>query len=38
MNSKTYIRACAHFMFDQGKKTKKATWVISELSPEVVMT
>ena len=38
MDSKTYIRACALFMFDQGKSTKEATRVISELYPEDAMT
>ncbi len=34
----TYNRACALFMFDQGKSTKEATRVISELYPEDAMT
>ena len=34
MDSKTYIKACALFMFDHGKYTKEATLVISELHPE----
>ena len=38
MDSKTYIRACALFMFDQGKSTKEASRVISELYPEDAMT
>ena len=38
MDSKTYIRACALFMFDQGKSTKEASWAISELYPEDAMT
>ena len=38
MDSKTYIRACALFMFDQGKNSKEATRVISELYPEDAMT
>ena len=33
MDSKTYIRACALFMFDQGKSTKETTQVISDLYP-----
>ena len=31
MDSKTYIRACALFMFDQGKSSKESTQVISDL-------
>ena len=38
MNSKTYIRACALFIFDQGKNSKEATRVISELYPEDAIT
>ena len=38
MDSKTFIRACALFMFDQGKSTKEASRVISELYPEDAMT
>ena len=38
MDSKTYIRACALFMFDQDKSTKEASRLISELYPEDVMT
>ena len=34
MDSKTYIRVCALFMFDQSKSTKEA----SELYPEDAMT
>ena len=37
MDSKTYIRACALFMFDQGKSTKEASRVISELYPKDAM-
>ncbi len=33
MDSKTYIRACALFMFDQGKSPKETTQVISDLYP-----
>ena len=38
MDSKTYIRACALFMFDQGKSTKETTQVISDLYPADSMT
>ena len=38
MDSKTYIRACALFMFDQGKSTKETTQVISDLYPADAVT
>ena len=38
MDSKTYIRACALFMFDQDKSIKEASMAISELYPEDAMT
>ena len=38
MDSKTYKRACALFLFDQVKNIKEATLVISELYPEDAMT
>ena len=38
MDSKTYIRACALFVFDQGKSNKEASRVISELNPDNAMT
>ena len=38
MDSKTYIRACALFMFDQGKSTKDTTQVISDLYPADAVT
>jgi hypothetical protein len=38
MDSKNYIRACALFMFDQGKSTKENTQVISDLYPAELRT
>ena len=38
MDSKTHIRACALFMFDQGKSTKETTQVISDLYPADAVT
>ena len=38
MDSKTYIRGCALFMFDQGKNNIEATRVISEFYQEDKMT
>ena len=36
MDSNTYIRACAVFMFEQSKNAKKATRVISEFYSDQV--
>ena len=38
MDSKTYTRACALFMFDQGKSSREVSRVISGLYPEYAMT